>query len=104
MPFTYSLTGITRNQRGAPLASVVVDVFDEGTESFLGTATSDSGGNYTVTLTSCSTAVFAVGYLAGSPDVAGTTLNNLVPIATVVATSTSSGAHVTYGLLLALTN
>jgi hypothetical protein len=102
MAFSYSLTGVTRNQRGAPLASVVVDVFDEGTESFLGTATSDSGGNYTVTLTSCSTGVFAVGYLAGSPDVAGTTLNNLVPVAT--AFTTSNQAHATYGLLLALTN
>ncbi len=102
MPTTYTLSGTTRNSRGTPLPNVVVDVFNEATEAFLGTATSNASGAYTVTLSASSTAVFAVGYLAGSPDVAGTTLNNLIPVATV--TSSSTGAHATWGLLLALTN
>lgn len=100
MPTTYSLSGTTRNLRGAVLPSVDVLVFDTATEDFLGTATSDASGAYTVTLSASSTAVFAVGYLAGSPDVAGTTLNNLVPVATIV----SSSKKASWGLLLALTN
>ena len=83
----YTLSGVTRNFRGTPLGSVTVDVFDEATETFLGTSTSDSGGNYTVTLTASSTAVFAVGYLVGHPDLSGTTRNDLSP----TATSSSAG-------------
>lgn len=75
---TWKLAGVTRNQHGAPLAGVTVDVFDDVTEAFLGTAVSDSGGNYVVTLSSSGHNLFAVGYLAGSPDVSGTTLNTLV--------------------------
>ncbi len=101
MPTTYSLSGVTRDYRGSPLGSVVVDVFDEATETYLGTDTSDASGNYSVTLSASSTGVFAVGYLAGSPDRAGTTLNNLVPVATVTSTS---ARHTSWGLLLALTN
>jgi len=104
---TYTLSGVTRDARGATLASVTVDVFDEASESFLGTSVSDSGGNYSVTLSASSTGVFAVGYLVGSPDRAGTTLNNLVPVATSTATATSTGSSGTpglpYNLLLALT-
>lgn len=84
MSTIYTLTGVTRDSRGRPLGNVVVEVYDTGNESFLGDTTADSDGNYTVTLSSSTSACFAVGYLAGSPDVAGTTLNNLVPVATVV--------------------
>ncbi len=105
MGTTYTLSGVTRNAHGATLASVTVDVFDEASETFLGTSVSDSGGNYSVTLSASSTGVFAVGYLSGTPDVAGTTLNNLIPDATTVNTSTGvSGTQgLPYNMLLALT-
>jgi hypothetical protein len=77
---TYTLSGVTRDATGNPLPSVVVEVYDTASNAYLGTATSDGVGAYTATLSSSTSACFAVGYLVGSPDVAGTTLNNLVPV------------------------
>lgn len=76
---TWTLSGVTRNLRGQPLGLVTVDIFDTATNTIQGTTVSDGGGNYTVTLNTGANC-FAVGYLAGSPDVAGTTLNTLVPV------------------------
>lgn len=72
------LAGVTRGTHGQPLGSVSVLVFDTTTDSLLGSGTSDSGGNYNITLSSSGHNLFAVGYLAGSPDLAGTTVNTLV--------------------------
>lgn len=77
---TYTLSGVTRNANGAPLPSCNVMVFNTSDEAFLGESTSDGSGAYSVTLSSSTSACFAVAYLTGSPDVAGTTLNTLVPV------------------------
>lgn len=72
------LAGVTRGLRGQPLGGCSVLVFDTTTDGLLGSGTSDSGGNYNITLSSSGNNLFAVAYLAGSPDLAGTTVNTLV--------------------------
>lgn len=76
---SFSLSGVTRNLRGQPLGGVTVDIFDTATNTFQGTSVSDGSGGYTVIIGTGSNC-YAVGYLTGSPDVAGTTLNTLVPV------------------------
>ena len=60
----------------AVLGSATVQIFNTATGLLVDTVTSDSAGNY---FASDPNAVncFAVAYEAGSPDVAGTTKNNL---------------------------
>lgn len=73
------LAGVTRGLRGSPLGGCRVLVFDTLSDGLLGSGTSDSGGNYNITLSSSGNNLFAVAYLAGSPtDLAGTTVNTLV--------------------------
>ena len=94
---TYTLSGVTRNSRGAALPACTVEVFDTATLTSLGSAVSDSDANYVVTLSSNTGACFAVAYLSGSPDVAGTTLNNLVPTSTSVGNNGLDDYYYIYG-------
>lgn len=73
---SYIISGITRNAASAPLAGVTVDLFDTATNQLVLSTVSDAGGNYTFNVTGQHT-FYAVAYLAGSPDVAGTTVNTL---------------------------
>lgn len=73
------IIGTTYDSGGTPLANVVVQAFRSIDEKFVGTTTSDLGGYY-----ECPT-IFAdqhylVAYKAGSPDLAGTTVNTLTPV------------------------
>jgi hypothetical protein len=72
------LAGVTRGLHGQPLGLCNVFVYDSVTDGFMGSGTSDASGNYTVTLSSSGNNLFAVAYLAGTPDLAGTTVNTLV--------------------------
>lgn len=77
------LAGVTRGVHGQPLGGCSVLIFDTVTDSLLGSGTADSGGNYTITLSSSGDNLFAVAYLAKatsglSYDLAGTTVNTLV--------------------------
>jgi hypothetical protein len=73
------ISGITKNATGAALGGVTVDLYDAPTKTLVDTVVSDAGGYY-VAGTPYGTAVFANAYLAGSPDVAGTTINTLVGV------------------------
>lgn len=73
----YALTGQTIDGTTAtPIAGVTVEAYDTPTDAVHGLATSDGSGNYTIP-------VFRPGpyylraYLAGSPDKAGTTRNDV---------------------------
>jgi len=70
------ISGVTKDSTGAVLGSATVQIFNTATGLLVDTVTSDSAGNY---FASDPNAVncFAVAYEAGSPDVAGTTKNNL---------------------------
>ena len=73
-----SLSGITKDSAGANLGLCRVLIFRTEDNSFVGETTSDAGGNWSISMNKGGP-FFAVSYLAGTPDVAGTTLNTLVP-------------------------
>ena len=70
------ISGVTKDSTGAILAGATVMLFNTATGLLVDTVVSDSAGNYYCSdpnAVNC----FAVAYEAGSPDVAGTTKNNL---------------------------
>lgn len=73
------LTGITKDATGATLGGVTVQCYITAPRTFFSTTVSDGSGNYRAWAPTA-TACFCVGYKAGSPDVAGTTLNTLVGV------------------------
>ena len=73
------ICGVTKDSVGTPLGSCVVQLFRTSNDSFLHEMTSDVVGNYCITVPlSDYPQCYIVAYKAGSPDVAGTTLNTLV--------------------------
>jgi hypothetical protein len=76
------ISGITKDSAGTPLPSCVVQLFNTNNDSFIGEVVSDSVGAYAFTLDGNVNPKYAVAYLVGSPDVAGTTVNTLLPILT----------------------
>ena len=72
----YTISGVTRNGQGAILGSCVVHLFLTATDVLWAVTTSDASGNYSFTVPSGSS-FYAVAYLVGSPDLAGTTVNTL---------------------------
>ncbi len=73
---TPSIDGVTRDLSGAPLGNCNVFVFVTATNSLTASSVSDSQGNYSIPVTTTS-ACYVVAYLAGSPDVGGTTVNTV---------------------------
>lgn len=77
----YVVSGITKNSSGAVLASCVVTLFESGKDEKLQTTTSDGLGQYIFNVTeTVGRTFYVVAYKAGSPDVAGTTVNTLVAL------------------------
>jgi hypothetical protein len=74
-----SLSGVSKDSAGANLGSCNVMIFRTEDKSFVGQTTSDASGNWSVPLMKGGP-FFTVAYKAGSPDVAGTTLNTLTPV------------------------
>lgn len=73
------ISGMTKDSTGAVLGGATVMLFNTATGLLVDTVVSDSAGNYT-TSDPNNVACFAVAYEAGSPDVAGTTKNNLTGV------------------------
>lgn len=73
------LAGITKNSAGATLASCTVRLFDTSTNTLFATTTSDGVGAFSFDVVPDGP-FYIVSYLAGTPDVAGTTVNTLVPV------------------------
>ena len=76
------IVGITRDSNGNPLAACTVQVYRTDTQQIVDQETSDANGNYMVQVpVGFSQAQpmtwYVVAYKAGSPDVAGTTVNTL---------------------------
>ena len=69
-------TGKTLNASGGTLAGVTVQLFNTATGQIVDTQVSGAAGDYKVTDPN-NVACFLVGYLPGSPDVAGTTIDEL---------------------------
>lgn len=75
----YLITGLARDAVGNVLAGATVKCYRTSTDEMVGTATSDSDGRYNV-YTPYSGNHYCVAYLAGAPDVAGTTVNTLAGV------------------------
>jgi len=73
------VSGVTRDSTGSALGSVTVQLFRTLDDCFLGEAVSDGAGNYTVRAPGTGP-FYLVAYKAGSPDVAGTTVNTLTAV------------------------
>jgi len=74
------IKGTTFDNVGAPLANAVVQGFVTSTDAFVGQVTSNTDGTYILpTHNTAATAHYVVAYKAGSPDVAGTTVNTILP-------------------------
>lgn len=73
------ITGVTLFANGAPCSGVTVILFNTANNAVVDTQVSDAGGNYTLTDPN-NTTNFVVAYEASSPDIAGTSKNNLVGV------------------------
>jgi hypothetical protein len=74
----FILTGITKNGSGVALGNCTVMLFRSSDDVKILTTTSDASGNFTLSLPNDSYKnYYLVCYLAGSPDVAGTSIDTL---------------------------
>jgi hypothetical protein len=74
------LRGTCKDSGGTPVANAVVQAFVTATDAFAGEVEGNTDGTYTLGVEqSKTTAHYLVAYKAGSPDVAGTTVNTLLP-------------------------
>lgn len=71
------VSGQTLDSSGAPLAGCTVDLYLTATKTLVATQLSDASGNYSFPVPADANAYFVNAYLAGSPDVEGTTVNTL---------------------------
>ena len=75
----FRVSGVTRTSAGISLAGCRVELFLTGSDTPQQTVISDASGNYN--FWSPGTGPFyIVAYKAGAPDVAGTSVNTLLPI------------------------
>lgn len=72
------ITGVTRDSSGTPLAGATVQLFRSWDDVYIGETISDGSGNFSVRASGSGT-FYIVAYLAGAPDLAGTTVNTLIP-------------------------
>jgi hypothetical protein len=79
-PLAWRIAGITRDANGNALAGCVVKLYRTVDDAVMGVTVSDAAGKYAFTLLVQPGTYYVVAYLAGSPDVAGTTVNTLTPI------------------------
>ncbi len=75
--YNATITGITKDSTGATLAACQVQLFRTVDDAFIQEVASDGVGAYVLTPT-VSGPFYIVAYKAGSPDVAGTSVNTLV--------------------------
>jgi hypothetical protein len=71
--------GITRDSAGNTLGNAVVHVYLTNNDQFLRLLNSDSGGYFEACSEYQGVNHYLVAYKAGSPDIAGTTVNTLQP-------------------------
>jgi hypothetical protein len=71
------ISGVTKDSTGAALASCTVQLFRTADDQLVQEFLSDGSGNYASSPVGLGQLYYAVAYKAGSPDVAGTTVNTL---------------------------
>jgi hypothetical protein len=73
----WGVSGVTKDSTGTPLAGCVVKLFLTATDRLVAQTVSDGGGYYAFSVGPAQL-YYAVSYLVGSPDVAGTSVHTLV--------------------------
>jgi len=74
------LRGTCKDSGGTAVANAIVQGFRTSDDVFLGEVQGNTDGTYTLGVeASKATACYLVAYKAGSPDIAGTTVNTLTP-------------------------
>lgn len=77
-PTQFFISGVTKDSSGVPIGSCQVKLFRTSDDLLMRTTTSDpTTGTYSFDAVG-SANMYVVAYKAGSPDVAGTTVNTLV--------------------------
>ena len=76
---TKTVTATLLDASGNPLGSCIVQGFTNIDDAFQGQCTSDTAGYYEF-CTARTDAHYLVCYKAGAPDVAGTSVNTLIPV------------------------
>ena len=71
------ITGVSRNASGSILANCTVILYQTSNNNMVGSTVSDANGNYSFVTVGPAESYYVVAYLAGSPDVFGTTVNTL---------------------------
>jgi hypothetical protein len=81
-PTRYVISGVTKSSVGAVLPGCSVTAYETVTKlQAAPSVISDANGVYTISVQGATgLKFFVVAYLAGSPDVEGTTVNTLVPV------------------------
>ena len=72
------ISGTTKDSAGTALGNAVLDVFYTEGDRLKDSTISDASGSYSIDVGSNASRFYIVAYKAGSPDVAGTTVNTLV--------------------------
>lgn len=80
---SWSLSGITKDSTGAVVGGARVELYYTGNDQPISAVVSDgTTGAFSFKVGIAAGPYYAVAYKAGSPDVAGTTVNTLLPVAT----------------------
>jgi hypothetical protein len=74
----FTVSGVTRDSGGNPLGGVVVELFLTDSDMKIDAAVSDGSGNFSFPATAGP--YYLVAYKAGTPDVAGTSVNTLAGV------------------------
>lgn len=74
------LRGTSRDSSGNPLANAIIRGYVTSTNAYEGQVTSDNGGYFELPCSAGAVAHYLVAFKAGSPDIAGTTDNTLIPV------------------------
>jgi hypothetical protein len=77
-PTRLFISGVTKDGTGAILPGCSVDLLRTVDDLLMERTTSDGSGNYSFVTVGVGEQYYVVAYLAGSPDVAGTTRNDLI--------------------------
>lgn len=74
------LRGTCKDSGGTPVANAIVQAFRTSDDAYAGAVQGNNDGTYLLGVEqSKATAHYLVAYKAGSPDIAGTTVNTLLP-------------------------
>jgi hypothetical protein len=75
--FSYVITDTVCDANGTPVPGATIHLFDTATDVEVDEVTSNGSGVFTFTNPTLGPNYYVVGYLAGSPDIAGTSVNTL---------------------------